>query len=420
MICRICKVVFTLVVLMVAVGVSPVRADEFSIKQMNAPIRFGGESSNAEIAVYGATVYVAYADQDYTLTVARRDAVMGEWTKATKIDTTLGKSDPSHNQIALAIDGAGYIHVWYGMHNAQGMRYARSNAPDDVTSGFTVRSEEFPDPDADYTYPHAAAAPNGDIYFSIRQEGRMLPLFRWDSAGQQWSQIAVFADGQARSNDGQTYTPYLPWLFVDSENNVHIKWEWAFGTARSERHVGSYALYKPATDTFYRADGSPYTLPITVESADVFQPRPEGVSWNDEGIALSDLAVDANHRPVISYAFSPTGARDNWQHRVAHWNGTQWVLTVLTSETKKWNKDFLIAEQGVIYYYARTNAGTELWTSADNGDTWSTSTVLEARPVDGAIWLRERTHVVLHLGSAAQDTDSKLSYIQFGAAEVFE
>jgi hypothetical protein len=409
------KVFLSLIAILITAGVYPVKAEEFSVKQLSAPIRYGGESSNAEMAVHNGSIYVAYADEDFMLTVARRDGISGEWTKATQIDKTLGKSDPSHNQIALAIDGDGFIHVWYGMHDFQDMRYARSNQPDDIVSGFTVRGDEFPDTNDSYTYPNAAAAPNGDIYFSVRKNSRFLPLFRWDNALKIWQEIAVFADGRAALNDRQTYTPYLPWLFVDSDNNVHLKWDWAFGTARSERHLGSYALYKPSTGMFYRADGTAYTLPITVATADIFQSMPDGVTWNDEGIALSDLAVDSHNQPIISYAFSPVGALDNWQHRVAHWDGANWVQTVLTSDTKKWNKDFLIADQTTVYYYARTIAGTELWTSADNGNTWSIATLVYTRPVDGAVQLAPDLHILLHLSSTTYATESEFSFLQISS-----
>ncbi|MFN8419668.1 MAG: BNR-4 repeat-containing protein, partial [Anaerolineae bacterium] len=332
------------IVLLTSFYARPAYATGFFSTQVPAPIRFGGASTNAEMATYQGSVYIAYADEDFTLTVARHDARTGIWTKATRIDQTLGQSDPSHNQMALAIDGDGYIHVWYGMHNRQGMRYARSNSPDNVLDGFTVRSKEFPNANESYTYPNAASAPNGDIYFSIRNQGRRLPLFHWDNKQKQWQELVVFVEGTAAKNDGQTYVPYLPWLYVDSANNVHIKWDWAFGDARSERHNGSYALYRPDTGRFYRADGTEYALPITALTAEVFQPMPEGVTWNDEGIALSDMVVDAQNQPVISYAFSPNGSANLWEHRVAHWDGSQWNVIRLTDQTKKWNKDFLIAD----------------------------------------------------------------------------
>lgn len=422
------KVLLGVLAVFMIVGARPsqiiAQTTGFTITQVEAPIRYGGASTNAEIAYHNNAVYVAYTDTDFMLTVARRDNLTGEWTKATRIDRTLGIADPSHNQIALAIDGDGYIHVWYGMHDFHGIRYARSNQPDDVTSGFTKHREEFPNASESYTYPNAASAPNGDIYFSIRNQGRLLPLFRWDNTLKTWQEIVVFADGRANKNDGQIYTPYLPWLFVDSDNNVHIKWDWAFGTARSERHLGSYALYKPSTGQFYRADGTPYQLPITVDTADIFQPMPDGVTWNDEGIALSDLAVDSNHQPIISYAFSPDGSSDHWQHRVARWDGTRWKQTVLTDNTQKWYKNFLVTnhEAGTnlvnIYYYARTNAGTEMWTSFDQGLTWSPSTLVYTRNVDGAIGTLPNEHVLLHLSSREQKLGSELSLLQFGVGDV--
>jgi hypothetical protein len=299
------------------------------------------------------------------------------------------------------------------MHDRQGMRYARSNSPDNVVDGFTIRSNEFPNFAESYTYPNAASAPNGDIYFSIRNQGRRLPLFHWDNKLDQWKELAVFVEGKAAENQGQTYVPYLPWLYVDGDNNVHIKWDWAFGEARGERHNGSYALHRPDTGRFYRADGTEYELPITTLTADVFQPTPNDVTWDNEGIALSDMVVDANNRPVISYAFSPDGSADLWEHRVARWDGSQWVVTKLTDQTKKWNKDFLIFDSGVLYYYARTDAGSEMWTSADNGATWSTVQLVYPRSLDGAVMSTPNSHVLLHLSGADSETDSELSYLTF-------
>jgi hypothetical protein len=420
--------VLLIVLAIILTDVHPSYADGFTVKQAPAPIRYGGDSTNAETAYHNNALYVAYTDADFLLTVARQDLITGEWTKDTEIDRTIGYLDPSHNQIALAVDGDGYIHVWYGMHDFHGLRYARSNEPESVTTGFKVRRAEFPDVDESYTYPHAATAPNGDIYFSIRNQWRYLPLFRWDNAQKTWTKLAVFASGHDTDNTEQTYTPYLPWLFVDSTGNVHIKWDWAFGSSRSERHMGSYALYKPDTGKFYRANGQEYQLPITVETADTFQPMPQGVTWDHEGIALSNMTVDAHNQPIISYAFSPRGNANQWEHRVARWDGTAWVRTILTTNTRKWNKNFVIASPAFpdpanmpsqlnLYYYARTNLGTELWISTNQGVTWRTAGLIFDRPLDGAIATLPYEHVLLHLSSSQRKQDSDLSYVSFGVSD---
>jgi hypothetical protein len=290
------------------------------------------------------------------------------------------------------------------------MRYVRSNNPDDVLGGFTSRSGmyhggEFPP--AAYSYPHAVTAPNGDVYLAIRQDNKRLPLFHWNGKG--WLMIANFADGTPEHNGGEKYVPYFPRLYAASDGSIHIKWEWAKDEARGERHQGCYAIYKPKDGKFYRADGNAYKLPITVASADVFQPR--GSPWEQEGIALGDIAVDRFNQPVISYTFSPTGA-NKWEHRVARWNGSRWEQVALTERTNKWYRTFLVSHPQRLYCYMRMIDGSAQCVSYDQGRSWSTPFVVNDGPLDGAIQLAPSEHVLLHLGLAERNVDTEMTYLQ--------
>jgi hypothetical protein len=281
-------------------------------------------------------VFVAYnawgtaqsgaSNDTHTVYVARRDAA-GTWVRgcmpaATGTGCATYIDDIGHRQPSIAIDGAGYIHVFASMHHDQ-WRYFRSAAPLDPTT-FVDASAEMPDLDGAITYPNATGTPSGDVYVIVRNypDGK---LYRWDDAADVWSLVATFASTP-------DYVVYPDDIISDAAGVLHIAWEWAYDGPNGLRHLGSYMRYDPATGVFSDAAGTPIEVPATLESTTVYQPLLDGElstaigADNDPaGFQSAKLAIDpATGFPVAVYRMRATDG-GKFDVRYAAWNGTEWA-----------------------------------------------------------------------------------------------
>lgn len=311
--------------------------------------------------------------------VARRDPD-GNWeTHDTGFNAIY---DVGHTQTSLAIDGQGYLHVAYGMHNNP-MRLVTSNVAESVSGGFSV-----PAPSAvaafaggAYTYPNMTTAPNGDVYMIVRdqrasyanQQGR---LFRFDNVNRSWGELPAFA-GQSGT------TVYPDQILADEAGDLHILWEWAAGGAQAARHYGSYARFDPDTNTYFRADGVAYSAgPINITSADIYQDLEgtEVFAPNVHGVQSAKLALDDDGRPLIAYGYSTTGTDSGYQHRFARWDGSQWSRNIVTAGPFDIEKPWIAYSDGILRYYGGVAVSDPLYTGTDDvfvrtstnlGETWS-------------------------------------------------
>lgn len=307
--------------------------------------------------------------KDDDVYIARRDA-NGKWST---FDTG-GDAwhDPGHTQSSIAIDGDGYVHLFYGMHH-EPIKYRRSYAARNLAAGF-----KYLKPDAirgNFTYPNLTAAPNGDVYLGIRDHPQG-QLYRYDVQARKWSLAAVYA--------GQEQTTVYPDQFLaDSQGNIHIIWEWAAGGPQASRHNGSYALYKPSAQKFYRADGIAYDdTPIRMDHADIFQGLEghETFAHRVHGYQSAKMTLDEANRPIVAYAYSTNQEANGYQFRMARWDGTQWQRSVVVDGPFSLDKPWITQSEGQLRYYGTVSPDDPLHTgsddiflrmSDDNGKTWS-------------------------------------------------
>src|SRR5262245_12740605 len=162
--------------------------------------------------------------------------------------------DVGHHQPSLAIDGAGFVHVFTAMHSSRWeQRYFRSAAPASVAA-FTDLSASLPDQTWTYTYPVLATAPDGGLYLAIR--GRSSPaargvggrLYRFDPGTRAWARVATFA-----YNAGLWVYPDD--LYVDPAGRVHILYMWVNKRDPDFSRVGEYVVYDPASGRFSNVAG---------------------------------------------------------------------------------------------------------------------------------------------------------------------
>ena len=243
--------------------------------------------------------FVAYYDAERRLTVAQRDRSDGaderdpddQWTR-TRLDERVGWD--SHNDIGMAVDGAGHIHVSGNMH-VDPLVYFRSDEPLDATTLQRVDSLLGRDEDV-VTYPTFLDGADGELVFVYRDggsgNGRRL-LNTYDPASESWRRLieAPLLDGRGEMNAYPTGPIRGP------DGDYHLAWVWRDTPDAATNHALSYAR-SPNLREWERADGTPLDLPITDEDGAVVDPVP-----TSEGLLNSNVAVgfDGAGRPVLSY-----------------------------------------------------------------------------------------------------------------------
>jgi hypothetical protein len=327
--------------------------------------------------------YAVFVDEDMKNTVVKVTPGGGVTTQI--IDAT-NNDDDAHNTPSIAIDGDGFLHVAYNMHN-HNMRLRKSPAANSV-SGTWVDEGGTGSPwgsDSRFTYPAMSTATNGDVYMTIRNRdvgvwtGAPDQLFHYDNTTNSWSSIAKFAD-----EDG--WTAYLPAPYVDESGKVHLVWHWRLGGAGGTRHRGSYAVYDPSDGKFYMADGTEYTIPITHTTADLYQPM-EAAGELDPGISDHSVTVNALGQPIIAYNFFRNGDIDQRVIRLARWDGSAWQHTDLEGpETGTTLGDPVIVNRdGTLHiYYKDAESKMTLRSSTDNGLTFGDAITLTGYAVTAA------------------------------------
>lgn len=285
----------------------------------------------------------------------------------------------------IMVDGIGRIHIIYGAspghEDSDGLHHLVSSKPLNVNSKFYM-GKGFPDGIAG-TYRHYENAPNGDLYAFIksapedfsRGEGQ---LWHWNNHASTWNKVAV-----VNAMDGKT--TYTPWLTTDNKGNVHLSWIWGDGPRHSpNRHIGSYALYKPATGKFYKANGSEYkSMPITPSSADAWQPIEPDRSWKEPEIRRATMQLDHKIRPVIKYHYIEN------QSRFVHWNGKEWERSI----AMKSDIDGRLSVRGSTIY---CHDKDKLHISKDYGKKWETITIAPGLNANSVYKADEKGDVILY------------------------
>jgi hypothetical protein len=269
--------------------------------------------------------------------------------------------DCGHNAPTVVVDGDGYVHAFVSMHNSA-WHYFRSANPWDATQ-MVDRSAELPDQGGLMTYPVAARTPNGDVYLAVRARlpsdtvfgGR---LHHWDLATRTWSAVGTFARQPKQ-------WVYPDDLVTDHAGNVHLVYQWSYGSARAVRHFGSYLRYTPSTGSFTNLAGAEVAVPTTTASRTVYQPLEQGesaVGWRPTaaGVQSAKLAVvPGTTTPMIAYRYRRIDG-GSFEVRRARPVGGRWVREVVYAGRYDTHAAVDITHDGSVVrvYYAKKNYRT--------------------------------------------------------------
>ena len=288
--------------------------------------------------------FVAYYDAERRLTVAQRALGTGEdepeprrqWTR-TPLDERLGWD--SHNDIAMAVDDAGHLHVSANMH-VDPLVYFRSTEALEASTLQRVDGLLGRDEDA-VTYPTFVDGPDGDLVFGYRDGGsgdgrRLLNAYDPDSGS--WRRLVEdpLLDGRGEMNAYPTGPVQGP------GGDYHLAWVWRDTPDAATNHDLSYARSSNLRD-WERADGTALDLPITDDDGCVVDPVPAG-----EGLLNSNVAVgfDTAGRPVLSYhTFDADGHTQVFNARfesasdegASGESADEWTITQVSDWNYRWD-----------------------------------------------------------------------------------
>ena len=316
------------------------------------------------ITWYGRHQFDSTAPFNNTIWIGRRTLGSSQWEVFRHPAFTANNINDGHDVISYGIDGAGYMHVSWGMHG-DAFHYSRSTTP--VTGNGHIQlgpDTLMTGQEGTVTYPQFLKLPDGDLLFLFRRfwsGNGATYLIRYSVVDQIWrnvhqdnngGQIPFISGMWAPAHD---YNPYvnMPQLGGPDGNELILTFNWRYLPVNGSGAPGSpggfsgyqtnnrlnVARSPDAGVTWRRSDGSPYALPITRNgeagantAAEVIVPIPEGSSL----INQASTCLDGNGNPVTATWWAPETPSGNFrrQYMVAfrHDDGT-WQTRPVSSRT---------------------------------------------------------------------------------------
>ncbi len=269
--------------------------------------------------------FAAYYDSSRTLTVAKRKLGEAAWEKV-QLDEVTGWD--SHNYIRMALDAQGHLHLSGNMH-VDTLVYFQAAQPYDIQS-LKRRSSLLGEDEVRVTYPVFFDAPEGDLIFTYRigGSGNGNQVYnRYNPQSQQWSRLLdqPLVDGKGEMN------AYLHGPILGPDGFFHLVWVWRDTPDAETNHDLSYAKSRDLVH-WMQSDGSPQTLPITLDNCEIIDPVAAG-----QGMINGNTVIgfDAAGRCVVSYhKFDEAGNTQVYQARL---EDDSWQLYQSTDYDFRWD-----------------------------------------------------------------------------------
>lgn len=274
----------------------------------------------SSLATHGDTQYAAFYDPEGNVTLAKRRLGDDRWTVSKT--QYKGNVKDAHNVISIGVDGDGYLHVSFD-HHGHPLHYAKSTAPGSLELG--AQEPMTGVDEQDVTYPEFYTMPDGDLIFAYRSgaSGRgNLVINRYSTAEKKWSRVHdVLIDGEDKRN--------AYWqMHVDDTGTMHLSWVWRETWLVETNHDLCYAKSTDGGRTWWRSDGTPYELPITMATAEVAWRIPQ----KSELINQTGMTADINGNPFIATYWRDADSTVP-QYRLVWHDGEKWNMSTVGNRT---------------------------------------------------------------------------------------
>ncbi len=273
----------------------------------------------------GDSQYVAYYDADRVLTVASRKLSENGWVKQ-KLDSRVGWD--SHNNIVMARDTTGRLHLAGNMHN-QPLTYFRTREPDDISTFEAIHRMVGHD-EQRCTYPQFITRPDGTLIFFYRlgASGRGKQFFNiYDANSQSWRRLF----DEPLWDGGEEMSAYPSGPKLGPDGWWHVCWMWRNSGDCTTNHTLCYAR-SPDLERWESIAGRAICLPITPDNPHVIvDATPVGGGMINVG---HRVGFDHQRRPILSYhRYDPEGRS---QIFAARWENDFWNIRPISSWDYRW------------------------------------------------------------------------------------
>lgn len=326
----------------------------------------------------GTRQYVAYYDKLRRMTVASRSLDSRQWQYQI-LPSRVGWD--SHNDITMAVDRDGHLHVSGNMHNVP-LIYFRTNQPGEISTlkqlGMTGEEENRA------CYPRFLTDAQDELIFGYRHggSGNGKRIFnKYDRGSRSWSRLldTPLLDGEGERN------AYPLGPIRGPNGKFHIVWVWRDTPDCSTNNHLSYAC---SDDLIHweSAAGRGVDLPLTLgERALWVDPIPSGGGIIN---GCESIAFDTANRPIITYHKSD--ANGHMQIYATRFEKGRWLPHVLTD----WKKPIDFSGRGSMGFIGikigkLTRATPDLFTLSYRHRDYGTGRVVvdeeTLRPTDSAV-----------------------------------
>ncbi|WP_035659446.1 BNR repeat-containing protein [Flavobacterium seoulense] len=265
---------------------------------------------NSALTSFKGIQYTAYYNPEGKMVLAKRKLNAKKWDV---LETPYsGNVKDAHNDISIAIDVDGYLHVSWDHHDTR-LRYAKSKAPFSLELGneeaMTGKDE------AKVTYPEFHNLPDGKLLFCYRSgasgRGNMI-MKMYDVKTQKWTSLQNnLIDGE---NQRSAY-----WQICVGKKGIYISWVWRESWDVSTNHDICYAFSADGGKTWEKTTGEKYNLPITKATAEHAWDVPQKSSL----INQTAMTVDDSGNPYITTYWNNDGIP---QYKVVYLLDGKWNL----------------------------------------------------------------------------------------------
>ena len=380
----------------------------------------------------GTTQYIAFYSPTTNVTVGRRTLGTTSWElKASSLKPS--NAGDAHDVVSIGIGSDGFLHCSWGMH-AETLHYARSASAWSLTLVQTTMTGA----ENTVTYPQFFQCPNGDVLFHFREGASGAGdtyLNRWSSTKHSWTNVNFKAGQQpyikgTTGNSATDCNAYPNFQCFDSHTNLVVTWVWRASASTIETcHDTLYARSPDYGVTWLKYDGTPYTLPITRDTADNIWP----IALNHTLMNQNGQCIDTNGRPVIALWYAPGCTGTPIQYHVIWNDGEQWrtnqVGNRVGTSADAWPKrPIVVCDKANRLFMVFTDpergyVPTLAWTSDPNRAAWNFANLTSdymgtgwEPTYDPVVWERDGKLHMLYQCITGVTGGTPISVLQFDPA----
>ncbi len=273
----------------------------------------------------GDRQFVGFYDAERRMTIGVREIGSHSW-HFKHLEERVGWD--SHNYITMAIDASQNLHVSGNMHGVP-LVYFRGTRPLDMDSlervpAMVGRNEQR------CTYPEFLRGPLGELLFTYRDggSGNGDQIYNvYDPTSRTWRRLI---EGPLVSGEGER-NAYIHGPIRDKSGVFHMCWVWRETPDCATNHDLSYARSRDLVH-WETSAGKPLMLPITLGTAEIVDPVPEG-----GGIINGNTRIgfDSRGNPILSYhKYDAGGATQIYNARR---EGGAWRIVQASDWTWRWD-----------------------------------------------------------------------------------